>query len=193
MYQKFNKNYTGIGSRETPPEILELMSDIAFKLTKLGWYGRSGSADGADLAFESGFNKARIAGISSGGFTGYLPWNGFNGFHEDANHFIKGNCKVAAKIASELHPAWNATRRDGKPVLSRGAKALHTRNIYQVLGNDLRTPSSLCIFYATPLSNGQVSGGTNTAVQLCIKNHARCHNLYIKEVADKWLNWLKSN
>lgn len=145
--------YTGIGSRETPPEILELMAKIAYKLAQQGWHGRSGSAGGADLAFEQGFMEAVQDGTSRGGFTGYLPWNGFNGHTDiDQYHAVRGNCKTAAIIAERTHPAWDRC--------SRGAKALHTRNVYQVLGDDLKTPSDLCIFYAQPVGKtGQVKGG----------------------------------
>ena len=38
------KVYTGIGSRETPEEILEFMKEIASKLEELGWICRSGGA-----------------------------------------------------------------------------------------------------------------------------------------------------
>lgn len=49
-----SKIYTGIGSRETPPDILELMTKIARFMFKQGFTLRSGGADGADSAFEAG-------------------------------------------------------------------------------------------------------------------------------------------
>lgn len=64
--------YTGIGSRGTPSEILEIMTDIARFLAETGYTLRSGGASGADTAFESGvlhIDKKEI----------YLPWSGFNG------------------------------------------------------------------------------------------------------------------
>lgn len=182
MISPSHKYYTGIGSRETPTDILELMSKIAYKLAQQGWYGRSGSAGGADLAFEAGFMKASQDGTSLGGFTGYLPWDGFNGHQEDQFHSLRGNCKAAAIIAEETHPAWERC--------SRGVRSLHTRNVYQVLGNDLNTPSNLCLFYAQPIGkSGQVKGGTNTAVKICIEEHTCCDNLYDIITYNKYLEW----
>ena len=52
--------YAGIGSRQTPPEILNTMTKIAQALGKLGYTLRSGGADGADKAFEVGAVKKEI-------------------------------------------------------------------------------------------------------------------------------------
>ena len=46
--------YTGIGSRKTPKDILDVMVDIARKLEQRLYCLRSGGAEGADMAFESG-------------------------------------------------------------------------------------------------------------------------------------------
>ena len=48
------KPYTGIGSRETPTAILDLMIAIGGVLAQRGFTLRSGGADGADDAFEQG-------------------------------------------------------------------------------------------------------------------------------------------
>lgn len=48
------KCYAGIGSRETPEDILKLMYRIAKQLSKKKYRLRSGSAKGADTAFEEG-------------------------------------------------------------------------------------------------------------------------------------------
>lgn len=67
--------YAGVGSRETPHEILALMTDVAKILGQHGWTLRSGGARGADTAFEDGAKgfKREI----------YLPWRGFNGHLSD--------------------------------------------------------------------------------------------------------------
>jgi hypothetical protein len=46
--------YTGVGSRKTPAAVLTLMRQIAEKLSSMGYVLRSGRAQGADRAFESG-------------------------------------------------------------------------------------------------------------------------------------------
>lgn len=46
--------YAGIGSRETPEHIMELMTEMASMLERMGYVLRSGGAIGADTAFERG-------------------------------------------------------------------------------------------------------------------------------------------
>ena len=62
-------------------------------------------------------------------------------------------------------------------MLSKGAKALHTRNVYQVLGKDLKSPSTFLLCWAPPTPDG-VKGGTNTAVQLAKKHGAEVINIF---------------
>lgn len=163
-----NKYYTMIGSRETPENIIILMENIAEKLAGLHWTGRSGGANGADSALEVGCHLCHTMEI-------YLPWEGFNGRSSDNRGYINTprmlNYKQAEKIAEETHPAWDRC--------SRGAKALHTRNVYQLLGKDLSTPSKFVICWAKPTGIGDnVKGGTGTAVKLGIENRVEIINLY---------------
>lgn len=51
--------YTGIGSRETPEEVLSLFTIVGEFLAKKGYILRSGGAKGADKAFEVGCDKAK--------------------------------------------------------------------------------------------------------------------------------------
>lgn len=46
--------YTGVGSRETPNKVIDLMYRIAKFLAERNWILRSGGAVGADKAFENG-------------------------------------------------------------------------------------------------------------------------------------------
>jgi len=46
--------YTGTGSPSAPRDILDLMTNIAFRLAQAGYTLRSGGAAGADKAFERG-------------------------------------------------------------------------------------------------------------------------------------------
>lgn len=177
------KYYTGVGSRETPEHILKFIEQVAYWLAGRGYTGRSGSAAGADSAFEQGFNHYEIVnGISDYvSFEAYLPWKGFSDINEDSIHIIAPslpNYNEAVEIASTIHPAWNR--------LGRGAKALHTRNVYQVLGLDLKTPSCVLFCYAPTTKNKQgivtgVKGGTNTAVQLAMKYNIPIYNFYLQE------------
>ena len=45
-----SKIYTGIGSRETPEEVLKDMKKLGYILAENGWSLRSGHAPGADQA-----------------------------------------------------------------------------------------------------------------------------------------------
>jgi len=58
-------------------------------------------------------------------------------------------------IAAIYHPYWNN--------LSYGAKKLLARNVYQVLGYDLQTPSSFIVCWT---KDGKGSGGTGQAIRI---------------------------
>lgn len=99
---------------------------------------------------------------------------------------------LAKQIAAITHPAWDAVKADGKPVLSKGAKQLHTRNVYQVLGRDCQSPSKMVICYAPPVgTKGEVKGGTATAVKLALNRGIDVFNLYHEETKERLLKWLE--
>lgn len=152
--------YTGIGSRETPSEIIEKIEKIAEHLAKQNWILRSGGADGADLAFEKGCNKA--GGIKEI----YLPWRGFNNSTSELYRLAP----ACDKIAATIHPVWDK--------LTQGAKKLHARNVYQVLGLDLETPSNLVVTWT---KNGKEVGGTATALKLARQQSIKIINLAIQD------------
>ena len=47
-----NRYFAGIGSRETPDDILNIMANVSSSFTQQGFFLRSGGAEGADKAFE---------------------------------------------------------------------------------------------------------------------------------------------
>jgi len=149
--------YTGVGSRKTPTDTLYLMKIIARDLAQRGWLLRSGAADGADDAFESGHLQASFNYRIPLKTEIYLPWRLFNGHTSELTPEDLGeDCyNMAEKMVSTIHPAWEA--------LSQGARKLHTRNCWQVLGRDLGQPSNLLICWT---ENGEVKGGTATAIKL---------------------------
>ena len=170
--------YTGVGSRETPAMILDLMQEIAFKLACDGYVLRSGGADGADLAFQKGWERGKRLTPAEI----FIPWDGFNGFSHGQDGVVytlnkMTNSQQAERIASEIHPVWDR--------LSRGAKALHTRNVYQVLGKTIYEPSRFLICYAKPTKTGG-SGGTNTAVQVALQHGVKVFNLYEQENIERF-------
>lgn len=141
--------YTGVGSRETPPEILAWMAKIGAWMARQGFILRSGAAGGADRAFETGCDREH--GLKEI----YLPWTGFNGHSSQLCTVGEG----ALKLAAEMHPAWGRC--------SQGARKLHARNGYQVLGADLRTPSNMLVCW-TP--GGAGGGGTGQAIRIARKH-----------------------
>lgn len=140
------KAYAGIGSRNTPPEILEEMGRIANFLGQLGYTLRSGGAKGADQAFEKSAYAKQI----------FLPWAGFEArWPDEKEYFVRPwNAKTDALI-QEFYP---------KPDrLSQGSHKLMVRNSYQVLGYDLNSPVDFVVCWT---KDGKASGGTGQAIRI---------------------------
>ena len=151
-----NQVYTGIGSRETPLEYIQLFIRIAEYLASVGYTLRSGGANGADLAFEIGCdNKQGKKEI-------YIPWYRFN----NSDSMLFHTPKECFNIAKEFHPNWNN--------LSDYAKKLHARNVCQILGQDLKTFTSFVICYT---KEGKGQGGTGEALRI-----AKAYNIPIFDV-----------
>ncbi len=90
------KIYTGIGSRQTPADVLALMTRIAQTLDAEGYILRSGGAVGADTAFAQGATRREI----------FLPWPNFNSVRDGI--VVHGPTSAQAEaLARTIHPAWN--------------------------------------------------------------------------------------
>ena len=182
------KFFTGVGSRETPKEILDLMREYSKVMALLGWPFRSGGADGADAAFYDGWcDASEEAEIPCGEI--YLPWDGFNDFMPSDPCCIlvtdKRIIQKAQEILQTVHPAYNK--------LTRGPLALHTRNVYQVLGADLKTPSKGLIAYAKLDKHGEPTGGTRTAIKIAEKYGVKVRNLVKDEDRKFILDFVERN
>lgn len=164
------KVYTGVGSRKTPLHIGELMESIACQLAIRGWALRSGHAKRADQHFEWGARKAKgYAEI-------YLPWPGFE---RDAplwdRHYVQERpAPEAYTIAREHHPNWDAC--------GQGARALHARNVHQILGRELVDPSRFMLCW-TPA--GRTEGGTGQAIRLAEHWGVEVFNLAMASARDR--------
>lgn len=152
----------GLGSRETPEVVLEAMYAWGMRLARAGWLMRSGGAPGADTAWEDG---ARAVG---GKVEIYLPWGGFSGRTADPDNGVFDASKLpkaqeARALAAQHHPAWGRLRF--------GARTLHCRNMFPVLGRDLDDPVDIVLCYApNPVCNDQgycvnAKGGTGQAIR----------------------------
>lgn len=137
--------YAGIGSRNTPQDILDKFFEIGKFLAQKKYVLRSGGAEGADSFFEKGCDSG------DGEKEIYLPWKGFNG-----NKSSLYNPSLGTELIVKLvHPNFNG--------LTNGALRLHKRNVHQILGQDLNTPVDFVICYT---ENGETKGGTATAIQI---------------------------
>lgn len=137
--------YTGIGSRRTPKEVLEVFADLAGILAENRYVLYSGGADGADNAFEMGCDNA------GGEKQIFLPWKGFNG--SDSQYIVHDN--IAFQVAEKFHPYYQK--------LSPAAKKLMARNTHQIVGWDFKTRTDVVLCY-TPKGAG--NGGTGQAIRI---------------------------
>lgn len=145
------------------------MYNLARKLARMGYTLRSGGADGSDTAFEEGANAM------GGPKEIYLPWEGFNG----RSSKLYNISEEAMSLAAAIHPAWDK--------LKQGAKKLHARNTYQVLGPHLNQPSRWLICWT---EGGKEIGGTRTAIVLAKQHKIPIWNLGIQSNLDKIRNML---
>jgi hypothetical protein len=153
--------YAGIGSRETPPEIQAVMTDIARSLKGEGIILRSGGAGGADTAFEKGAGSLKEI---------YLPWKGFDGGKSTLYSYNDRH----GEIARRFHPAWHR--------LSQGAQKMMIRNSAQIFGLDFLTRSSCVIAWT---KDGQASGGTGQAIRIAQAYGVPVLNLYFQEIVNE--------
>lgn len=156
--------YTGVGSRETPENVGVLMCAFAIEMRLRGLILRSGAADGADLAFESGATPSKEI---------YLPYPRFNGA-DSAFVPISKECYDKAK---SVHPAWDRC--------SDFAKSAHARNAMQVMGKDLSKPSEFLVCWtkdgAISEATAHQAGGTRTAIVLAERQDLLILNLNRKD------------
>lgn len=132
------KPYTGVGSRETPTVVLQLMQDIAAELDRRGYTLRSGGAKGADKAFESGARTKEI----------YY-----------ANH-----CTVESMdIAKHFHPAWANCSEYARKLHGRNSFQVLGSRLNSPSQFLLCWTPDGCITHASRSSR---TGGTGTAISI---------------------------
>jgi hypothetical protein len=152
-----NRIYTGIGSRETPKDMLEVMQEIGFDLSRAGWILRSGRSPGADQAFEAGARLGPARRQSQ--LEIYIPWKGFEGatgsFEFIEPSYVCASYDEALGIAEQFHPAWDEYTEEAKKLL--------TRNVYQIVGKDLLTKTDFVVCWT---KDGKRGGGTGQALRI---------------------------
>ena len=178
-YKKF-RFITGIGSRKVPNDIYNVMKHLVLYIhTKtinspepIVW--RSGGANGCDSAIESDAHNKEI----------FLPWKQFNNNPSQLTLEDISNNKIkeAQQILSDV--------RNVKS-MNTMVKKFHTRNVFQVFGQDLETPS-MCVLCWTPDGvehHTQVTrntGGTGTAISLASLYNIPVFNIFNMESFDRF-------
>lgn len=165
-----DKFYAGIGSRETPHDVCQLMTRVATKLAAEGWTLRSGHAQGADRAFEVGAQgEAQI----------YLPWPSFGvkRYKDDPGMPVLGEALCLSDLA--MLEAHKLLQRLGIRSPHDGYWQLHARNVYQIQGHLKSHPLSKFVVCWCPVINGQPVGGTATAVKLAEHHKIPVFNLFV--------------
>lgn len=146
VYNAPDKVFAGIGNRDAPLEALELCQRVSETLGNLGYVLRTGGAEGCDNAFLA---YARFAEV-------FVPWDRFNGI--PMRHHIP---KHAFTLAETYVNDWKHK--------TNGFKALHARNMMQVLGPHLETPSNFIVCYTRDGCDSKETrtsdtGGTGSAI-----------------------------
>ena len=166
---KKKKYYTGIGSREISNEYILIMNKIAKILAQLNYILRSGGAKGSDKAFENGcdFINSELKEI-------FYP--------NDAT-------EESMNIARKYHKGWFHC--------TEYAKKLHGRNVFQVLGKNLKTPSEFVICYTKDgcinhNDRTKLTGGSGTAISVASKYKIPIINLSIDEHYKQVNDWFKN-
>lgn len=152
--------YSGVGSQSTPADVGYAMTEIASILELDGYILRSGGARGADTFFENGVSDDKNKEI-------YIIEKGYKG----STSPFYGVCDAAIAIAKKIHPAWDAP---GMRYNNGRGQLLHARNVYQVLGKTMDSPSRFLICWT---EGGIAKGGTRTSIKLAEKNNIPVLNL----------------
>ena len=165
--------YAGIGSRQTPPDVLSLMEALAARLAAHGWVLRTGLSPGADQAFYRGAMRG------TGRVELYLPWDGFeSGARLDAEgtsvRVLSGPSPAACELAPRFHPRWAELSDDARRLLARDGD--------QLLGAHLLDPVRIVACWT---ADGSLDGerlfeeGTGQALRI-----AHHHGIPVLNLAD---------
>lgn len=176
--------YAGVGSRETPEIYREDIMRIVKVMCDFGYTLRSGGATGADEMFET------ACVYCDGRKEIYLPWDGFNNYVADKDHFVYQYSHQTASIARQFHPKFYR--------MGEKSQKLIARNGHQIFGASMLEPV-MCVICWTP--DAAPVGGTGQAIRIAtfhripIFNLGFYDNLHDKFPRDKRMeqfhDWIK--
>lgn len=182
------KFYTGVGARDTPDKYLTIMTDLAYHLDKQGWILRSGGAIGADEAFQKSVQDYSNIFLPHKSFR---KGDGIEGVYIDDRDLISEAMYIMSKHKG--HPHWE--HMINSPSQLNNVK-LHTRNVFQVLGADLRSPSNFLVCWTRDGAcsydeTSYASGGTGTAIRLASVFNVPIFNLAKAEHELRIQQWIE--
>lgn len=162
------KYATFVGSRKAPDAVIKECSKMVSEYVKRGYKVRSGNAEGFDQSLKDvGENDREI----------YLPYKDFGPKLKGKNVYIPdiefNNYDKAVALVNKLHP--------NKQLKEWQMKYL-ARDVYQVLGKDLNTPSELVICWTEDGADNiemltSKTGGTAMAIRIAEYYHIPVINI----------------
>lgn len=162
--------------------------NLAFNSAKNGYCLRSGGAEGADLIAEKAYALAMSKGFANEKqIEIFHPWKSFGSKNPLYNLY-----KIPKELGQEeilkevLDPSHFQSLKK-----SRGAFALHKRNVNQILGENLDSSVSCVICWT---KSGKPEGGTATAIKLALNFNIPVYNTqgYNKEKYDELVKRIKT-
>lgn len=154
--------FTGVGSRQTPNEILDLMTCLAQRLGQQGWVLRSGGAQGADRAFERGAGACEV----------------YRASHATPQ---------AIAVAKRFHPAWHRCGDFARKLHGRNAFQVLGRD----LESPSRFLVCWTRDGATSHAERSIrTGGTGTAISIASEFGVPVFNLQREDHRRRIENWV---
>jgi hypothetical protein len=181
--------YAGIGSRETPQEVLDKMTEVAKYLDGLGYTLNTGKTFTAkpstDPKYQKQYEERLAFSKKNNGKVGLDEEGADRAFSlgTTKKNLFGVNAPVGKKemsVMEEIHPSPDR--------LKEGGKKLMARNTNQIFGENLNTPVDFVLFYAKETKGIRPEGGTGQAVEM-----ARRKGIPTINMADtNWRDQLKA-
>jgi hypothetical protein len=159
--------YAGIGSRETPQEVLDKMTEVAKYLDGLGYTLNTGKTFTAkpsnDPKYQKQYEERLAFSKKNNGKVGLDEEGADRAFSlgTTKKNLFGVNAPVGKKemsVMEEIHPSPDR--------LKEGGKKLMARNTNQIFGENLNTPVDFVLFYAKETKGIRPEGGTGQAVEM---------------------------
>lgn len=166
--------YTGIGSRELPQRILDIMASLGKKLAGRGYKLRTGDAPGADRAFAIGAEAGRGDKSIQEVLDLFAPLGNARILPPNIRASRKIPPKEGAvfdellKLVEEFHPL----KPKGKHIARNPKFRYHFRNPLQLMGEGMDKPSDFVLAAVNPryfkTKNTRDLGGTGQNLRIAM-------------------------